>query len=176
MLLHVLGHVDADHRPLVVEEELGQRAGQLGLADARRPEEEERPDGTVGVAQPGAAAPDGVGHGGDRLVLPHHALVEGGLQPHQLLHLALQEARDGDAGPAADHLGDVLGVDLLLQEARAGLQLGQVVVGVGDAAFQLRQLAVADGRRAGQVGVALQPGRLLLLERLLLLQLATALR
>ena len=36
VLLHVLGHVDADHRLLVVEEELGERARQLGLADAGR--------------------------------------------------------------------------------------------------------------------------------------------
>jgi hypothetical protein len=33
VLLHVLGHVDADHRLLVAEQELGERAGELGLAD-----------------------------------------------------------------------------------------------------------------------------------------------
>ena len=49
VLLAVLAHVDADHRPLVVEQELGQRLGQLGLADAGRPEEQERP----GRAGPG---------------------------------------------------------------------------------------------------------------------------
>ena len=42
VLLHVLGHVDADHRVLVAEQELGQRAGQLGLADAGRAQEDER--------------------------------------------------------------------------------------------------------------------------------------
>ena len=36
VLLHVLRHVDADHRVLRVEHELGQRAGQLGLAHAGR--------------------------------------------------------------------------------------------------------------------------------------------
>ena len=74
--------------------------------------------------------------------------------------LALHEAGDRDAGPAAHHFGDVLGVDLLLQEARVGLQLGQVLVGLGDAALQVGQLAVADGRGAGQVAVAFEPGRL----------------
>ena len=34
VLLHVLAHVDADHRPLVVEQELGERARQLRLPDA----------------------------------------------------------------------------------------------------------------------------------------------
>ena len=56
--LHVLGHVDADHRVLGVEEELGERAGELGLADAGRAEEEERADRAVGVRQAGARAAD----------------------------------------------------------------------------------------------------------------------
>jgi hypothetical protein len=41
VLLHVLGHVDADHRLLVAEEELGKRAGQLGLAYSGGAEEDE---------------------------------------------------------------------------------------------------------------------------------------
>ena len=36
MLLHVFRHVDADQRVLVVEQIVGQRLGQLGLADAGR--------------------------------------------------------------------------------------------------------------------------------------------
>ena len=32
--LHVLGHVDADHVVVAVEQEAGQRLAQLGLADA----------------------------------------------------------------------------------------------------------------------------------------------
>ena len=42
VLLHVLRHVDLDHRVLVAEQELGERARQLGLADARGAEEDER--------------------------------------------------------------------------------------------------------------------------------------
>src|SRR5262245_39116898 len=51
VLLLVLGHVDADHGPLVVEEELGQGAGQLGFADARRAEENERSDWPVQIGR-----------------------------------------------------------------------------------------------------------------------------
>ena len=36
VLLLVFGHVDADHRMLVVEQELGEGARKLGLAHARR--------------------------------------------------------------------------------------------------------------------------------------------
>ena len=53
-LLHVLAHVDTDHRLLVVEQVLGNRARQLGLADAGRPEEHERTNRPVGVGEPGA--------------------------------------------------------------------------------------------------------------------------
>src|SRR2546425_5220835 len=42
VLLHVLRHVDLDHRVLVAEQELGERARELGLADAGRAEEDER--------------------------------------------------------------------------------------------------------------------------------------
>ncbi len=60
VLLHVLGHVDADHRLLGVEHELGERPGQLGLADAGRAEEQERADRAVRVLKAGARAPQRV--------------------------------------------------------------------------------------------------------------------
>src|SRR5664280_489644 len=120
--LAVLAHVDADYGPRVVEEELGQCTGQLGLADPGGPREEERSDRAVGIGQAGPAAADGVGHGRDRLVLAHHPGVERVLHPDELLHLALQQPADRHAGRPAHHLGHVLGVDLLLQEALGLLQ------------------------------------------------------
>ena len=45
-----------DHRPLVVEQELGERARQLGLADAGRAEEDEAADRPVRILEPGARA------------------------------------------------------------------------------------------------------------------------
>ena len=70
MLLHVFGHVDADHRLLVVEQELRQRPRQLGLADAGRAEEDEAAERPVRILQAGARAADRVRDRGDRLVLP----------------------------------------------------------------------------------------------------------
>ena len=49
-----LAHVEADHQALVAEQRLGERAGELGLADAGRAEEEEAADRAPRVAQPGA--------------------------------------------------------------------------------------------------------------------------
>ena len=63
VLLLVLRHVDADHRLLVVEQELGERARQLGLADAGRAEEQEAAERPVRILQAGARAADRVGDG-----------------------------------------------------------------------------------------------------------------
>ena len=41
MLLGVLAHVDPDHGPLIIEEELSNGLGQFGLADASRTKEQE---------------------------------------------------------------------------------------------------------------------------------------
>ena len=46
-----LAHVEADHQLLAAEQDLGERAGQLGLADAGRAEEEEAPRRPVRVAE-----------------------------------------------------------------------------------------------------------------------------
>ena len=47
-----LGHVDADQVLLGIEQELGERLAELGLADAGRPEEQERAVGAVGIGKP----------------------------------------------------------------------------------------------------------------------------
>ena len=99
--LLVLAHVDADHGLLGVEERRGQRLGELGLADARRAEEDERADRPAGVLDAGAGADDGVGHEADGLVLTDDPLVEDLVEAQQLLALALLEPADGDAGPAS---------------------------------------------------------------------------
>jgi hypothetical protein len=155
VLLLVLGHVDADHRPLVVEQEVGQRPGQLGLAHPGGSEEEETADGAVGVGQARPAAADGVGHRGHGVLLAHHPLVEVVLQVDELGHLGLHEPRHGDAGPAADHLGHVLLVHLLLEHLLLGLELGQAGGGRLDLLLQLRHAPVADLGRLLEVGLPL---------------------
>ena len=92
VLLHELAHVDADHRVLIVEEELGQRLAQLGLADAGGAEEQEEPIGRLGSPRPGAVAADGIGDGPHRLVLADHALAEPLFHLQQLLALAFEHA------------------------------------------------------------------------------------
>ena len=149
VLLHVLRHVDAHHRVLRVEEELRQRARQLGLADAGRAHEEEGADRAVGVLQPGARAADRVGDGADRLVLADDAVVQALLHVDELLDLGLHEPADRDAGPARHDLGHVLGVDDVLEELEARLRLVAARLELGEAAPRARGCARTGARRPG---------------------------
>ena len=112
--LLVFAHVDSRHHRVVVEEELGQRLRQLGLAHTRRTEEDERTNRLARVVQSGTRAAHGVGDGGNGLVLAYDPLVKLLLHVEQLLALRSQHALYGDARPTRYHFGDILGVDLLL--------------------------------------------------------------
>ena len=154
--LGVLAHVDAHHRALVVEEEVRQRLGELGLADTGGPEEQEAPGGAVGVRDARASAAHGIRHRTHRLGLPDEPGADERLHREQLLGLALQEAAGGDAGPRRDDLRDVVGTHALLDHQVGGcrgrlgllcrLQLG----------LQRRDLAVANPRGVAEVAVALE--------------------
>src|SRR4029078_12009176 len=123
-LLHVLAHVDADHRALVVEQELRERTCQLGLADPGRAQEQERADRAAWVLETGPGTPDRVGDGLDRLVLADDTLMEALFHLDELGGLAFHKPADRDAGPRPDDLGDVVGADLLLEERAGTLERG----------------------------------------------------
>src|SRR3954462_14788129 len=112
VLLHVLGHVDLDHRVLVAEQELGQRAGELRLADAGGAQEDERSGRPLGILDPGASAADGLRHRLDGDVLADDALVQLLLHADQPLRLGLGQLEDRDARPHRDDVGDLLLPDL----------------------------------------------------------------
>ena len=157
VLLLVLRHVDANHRVLVVEQELGERAGELGLADAGRPEKDERPERPVRILQPGAGAANGVGDRLDRLVLADDALVQPRFHAQQLLDFAFHQPADRNAGPLADDLGDVFLVDFFLEHAAASAAESASCASCSlICAFELRHAAVLQLRRLGVVAGALR--------------------
>ena len=143
MLLHVLGHVDPDHRLLVAEEELGEGAGELGLADPGGAEEDERAGRALRVLDPGARAADRLGDGGDRDLLADHPLVQLLLHADQFLGLGLGQLEDRDAGPHRDDVGDLLLADR--GPLAAVLALGPLVL---ELALAGRQLALLSRRFA----------------------------
>ena len=92
MLLHVLGHVEADDGVLVVEKKFSQRLGELGLPDTGRPQEHEGSDRAVLLLESGTGASHRIGDGLDGLTLTDDALDESILHLHQLLPLTLLQA------------------------------------------------------------------------------------
>ena len=120
MLFHVFGHVQADDGALVVEQKFRERAREFRLADAGRPQEQERADRPVRIAQARAAAANGVGDARKRRVLPDHALAQPLFHVDELLDFAFEQPPDGNAGPLADDLGDFFFADFFLQH-RDGL-------------------------------------------------------
>ena len=127
------------------------------------PRKMNEPIGRLGSRQASTRSANRIRDRGQCLVLPDDALAQTILHLHQLLGLAFEHLRHGDAGPFRDDRGDVLLVDLFLQHAR---RLG------GGAGRRLR-LVFADG-------LLLQRGQLaqlgLELRNLTVLQLGGALQ
>ena len=102
----------------------------------------------MGVLQAGAGADDGIGHGLDGLVLADDPLVKDLIEAKEFFFFPLQQAGDGDAGPAGDNLADFLCGDFLTDEL--GLAAFALVLffarGFGgfELLFQLRKLAVLE--------------------------------
>ena len=111
VLLHVLRHVQPYHGLFVVEQELGQGAGQFGLAHPGRPEEDEAADGSLGVFEPGPASLYRLGDSGHRLLLVDYPLVNPLLHVNQLVRLRLHHPGDGYARPLGNQCGDVVLID-----------------------------------------------------------------
>ena len=88
------------------------------------PEEDERADRSLRILETGPGAADGLGDDLDRLLLADDPVVQGVLHVQQPLGLLLGDARDRDAGPHRDDLGDLLLADGRLVAGDRGLPLG----------------------------------------------------
>src|SRR5262245_14455777 len=87
VLLHVFAHVNTDYGVFVVEEEFGQRARQLRLADTSRTEKDKRADWPVGVLQTTSGAAHCICDRMNGLALANHALRQTLFHFHQFLPL-----------------------------------------------------------------------------------------
>ena len=154
--LLIFRHVDANHRPFVIEQELRQRSRQLRLTDAGRSQEDEAPQWTVRVLQSCSSAPDRVTHRADGLFLANDALVDPLFHVDELLDLTFYQSLDRDTGPLADHLGDIVGVDLLFQEFARRLRLAEASLLFLELLLLLDQLAILKFRRSPIIGGALR--------------------
>ena len=152
-LLHIFGHVDADEVLLIVKQRFGQRLGQLGLADAGRPEEEETADRPAGVRNAGAGAQNRIRDLLHGLVLADDPLVQYIGQAEQLFALTLNELLNRDAGPPRDDAGNLLIGHAVAQQALL-LLFGRDLFLLFELALQVRQFAVLQFAGLGVIAVA----------------------
>ena len=155
MLLHVLGHVDAHHVLLRVEE----ASASVGPArSCPRPwaEEEERADGPARVLDARAGADHGVRDELDGLVLPDDALVQHLVQACSSFSRSPSTRREtGMPVQLGDDLGDLVLGDLLAEQAGVGFRwslLGPLLSLASDAApFRLGGLSSGSFSSSGSL-------------------------
>ncbi|CAI8161948.1 MAG: Uncharacterised protein [Synechococcus sp. CC9902] len=111
MALHEFRHVEADHCLFAAEEIRGQSFGQLGLTDTGGAGENEAGDRAIGILEPDACTPDGLGNSFDSLILTNQTGVKGVLHVEQFHGLAFREFLHRNTCPGGNDLGDVLLVD-----------------------------------------------------------------
>ena len=116
VFFHELAHVDAHDRAFVVEERFRKRLAQLRLTDSGGAEEEEGADWAIRILQAASTAAHRVRDRVDRFVLADNPRVQTIFQLQQLRAFRLHHARDGDACPLRDDLGDFVGAYDLAQE------------------------------------------------------------
>src|SRR5688572_6950450 len=111
VLLHELGHIEADKRLFASEEELRQSTSHFGLADPRGPKEQERTRRPLRRFKSGTRTPDGAGQRVDCFVLADDAPVQFLFDAEEFVDFFLTNCRHRHAGPARDYVFDVVLVD-----------------------------------------------------------------
>src|SRR5262245_9858072 len=118
VLLHVLGHVEADQRVVAAEEKVGQGPRELGLSDAGGSKEYEAPNGPGRVFQAGTRPPNRARDRRNRLLLADDTAMQLGFHAQQLVAFVLIDRRHRDAGPLRHHFVDLGLADDHLARAR----------------------------------------------------------
>jgi len=109
VLLHVLGHIDTDHRVFISEHDIRKRLGKLGLADAGRSEEDKRSDRTARILESHSAAAYRACNRFNSVVLPDYPLLENFVEVEKSLLLLGCELLHGDTRPCGHDIGDIVG-------------------------------------------------------------------
>ena len=112
--LLILTHIYTRHHILIVKEELRQRLCKLRLTHTRSTEEDKRAYRLAWIAQTRTRATHRLRNGDNCTLLTHHTTVQLILHLKELLALRGEHSGNRDARPARYHLGNILGIDLLL--------------------------------------------------------------
>ena len=85
VFLHVLRHINADHRIFRAKHRLRECLGKLCFSDTRRPQEQKRTDRPLRILESHTTTADRTRHGGYSFLLSDHTLMQNGLQFQQPL-------------------------------------------------------------------------------------------
>ena len=99
-MLHVFAHIYTNHVLLIVKQSFGKRFAKLGLADARRSEEEEGAYRAVRVLYARTRTEYCVRNALHRFILTDDTVVKLLVEMQELLPFALNELGYGDTRPA----------------------------------------------------------------------------
>src|ERR1700736_2185632 len=155
VLLHVLAHVESNHRVFVIEQKLGQRATQFGLPHSSRTEEDEGTNWPIFVLQTSSGATYRIGNRPDRFALSDHSLSETLFHMNELFFLTLLEPGYRNPGPTCDHLRDILRGNFFLQDMLRLLQLRQSLVVGLKLLHQVRQTPILNLAGLRQIALPL---------------------
>src|SRR5258708_4951140 len=158
VLLHVFGHVDADHQLFIVEQKLREGAGEFGFTDAGGPQENEGADGAIGDAHSSTSARHVIANARQGFVLAHLAQSQALLHVNELLRFAFEQAANRDSRPLAHQLGDVFLIDLFLEHPRIFLNRRKPFLGLLHLAFRCGNSSIAnlgDFRQLSRAFIAL---------------------
>ena len=108
----VLAHVDRDELALAAVEDIGERQRRFGLADARRPHEQEHTARLVRILEIRAGCAHALCDRIERMVLADDTLTEQVVQAQYGADLVLDHAAERDACPASHDRGDDVPVHL----------------------------------------------------------------
>ena len=155
VFFHILGHIDADHRLLIVEHELRQSPGQFGFSHTGGPQENERSNRAVRILQTRACPSEGRRHSPNAVILSDHAHLQAFIHMDQFLHIAFHHAGKRDAGPVGNHFRHIFGIYLLFQHLIVFLYFLKFFLKFLKFTVEFHQFAIADFRRARQIAFTL---------------------
>ena len=121
VLLHVLGHVEADHRGLVVEQEAASAFVSSVLPTPVGPRNMNEPIGRLGSCKPARARRTAVATAFTASFWPTTRRASAPPSCSSFSRLAFEHLVDGHAGPARHDLRDVIGADHLIHERASAL-------------------------------------------------------
>ncbi len=154
VLLHVLRHVEAHHRALVVEQKISQRTRRFCLADTGWTEEEETADRTARILKARPGAPHRVRDRRHRVALADDTMRELLLEFRQACTFRLEHPLHRDTRPLCDHGSDVVITHFFLQEATPAVAHRHDRLRLRQLALKLRDPPILNLRRQLQVAAA----------------------